>query len=50
MDGSLKKDIVIVGGGNAAFEEAIYLSKLVKNIKILIRRDRARALQIYQKK
>lgn len=45
-----KKDIVIVGGGNAAFEEAIYLSNLVKNIKILIRRDKARAFQIYQKK
>ena len=44
-----KKDVIIVGGGNAAFEEAIYLKKIVKSITILIR-SKPRALAIYQNK
>ncbi len=33
------KDIVVLGGGNSAFEEALYLSKIVKSINIIIRSD-----------
>ena len=40
-DGNLykNKDIIILGGGNSAFEEAIYLSKIVKSIKVLVRSE-----------
>lgn len=38
-----KKDIVIVGGGNSALEEALYMSNLVNKIYIVIRRDIFRA-------
>ncbi|MDD3032485.1 MAG: FAD-dependent oxidoreductase [Candidatus Pacebacteria bacterium] len=34
------KDIMIVGGGNASFESAIYLSSIVKSIVILERGER----------
>lgn len=33
------KDIVVLGGGSSAFEEAMYLSKIVKSIKILIKNE-----------
>lgn len=36
------KDIVIVGGGNSAFEETLHLAKYAKNITILVR-DEIRA-------
>ena len=44
-DGSLykEKEIAIVGGGNSAVEEAIYLSGLVKKIYMIHRRDKFRA-------
>ncbi len=40
-DGKLfkNKDIIVLGGGNSAFEEAIYLANLVKSIKILVRSE-----------
>ncbi|MBR2577864.1 MAG: thioredoxin-disulfide reductase [Erysipelotrichaceae bacterium] len=38
-----KKDIVIVGGGNSALEEALYLSTIVNKVYIVIRRDVFRA-------
>lgn len=40
-DGNLykNKDIIILGGGNSAFEEAVYLSKIVKSIKVLVRSE-----------
>lgn len=38
-----KKDIVIVGGGNSALQEALYLSNIVNSITIIIRRDEFRA-------
>ena len=34
-----KKDVVIIGGGNSALQEALYLSQLVNSITIIIRRD-----------
>ena len=44
-DGNLykNKDVLIVGGGNSALEEAIYLSKICKSITILNRSDNLRA-------
>lgn len=38
-----KKDVVIIGGGNSALQEALYLSFLVNSITIIIRRDVFRA-------
>lgn len=38
-----KKDVVVIGGGNSALEEALYLSQLVNKIYIVIRRDVFRA-------
>lgn len=37
------KDVVVVGGGNAAIEEAMQLAPYAKNITILVRSDRMRA-------
>lgn len=37
------KDVCIIGGGNAALEEALYLAQLVNKIYIVIRRDVFRA-------
>ena len=37
------KDIVIIGGGNSALEEALYLASLAKKVTIIIRRDVFRA-------
>lgn len=42
------KDIVVVGGGDAAMEEALYLTKFVKSIVILVRSDKLRASPIMQ--
>ncbi|MBR3227780.1 MAG: thioredoxin-disulfide reductase [Erysipelotrichaceae bacterium] len=38
-----KKDVVIIGGGNSALEEALFLSSLVNKLYIVIRRDVFRA-------
>lgn len=37
------KSVCVVGGGNSAIEEAIYLSELVKDVHIIVRRDELRA-------
>lgn len=37
------KDIIVIGGGNSAFEETIYLAGLAKSITIVVRKDKARA-------
>ena len=37
------KDVAVVGGGNTALEEAIYLSSIVKNVYLIHRRDEFRA-------
>lgn len=51
-DGSLYKDkvVAVIGGGNSAFEESIYLSRLVKHVHIIVRSSRYRAEEALIKK
>ncbi len=39
------KDIAVIGGGNSALEESIYLGGLVNSVKILVRGDKVKAEQ-----
>ncbi len=51
-DGALyrKKDVIIVGGGDTAMEEAMYLSGLCNSVTLIHRRDEFRASQAMQKR
>jgi thioredoxin reductase (NADPH) len=51
-DGSFFRDnrIVVVGGGDSALTEAIFLTKFVKELTIIHRRDALRATKIYQER
>lgn len=42
------KDVVVIGGGNSALEESLYLTQFVNKIYIVIRRDVFRADKIIQ--
>jgi thioredoxin reductase (NADPH) len=44
------KQVAIVGAGDTAAEEALYLSKLCTQVHMLIRRDQMRASQIMQQR
>lgn len=42
------KKVVVIGGGDSAIEEALYLSNLVESVTIVHRRDELRAQKILQ--
>jgi thioredoxin reductase (NADPH) len=44
------KDAVVVGGGELAVEEALFLSKLVKSVKLIHRRDKLKAARVLEQK
>ncbi|HIF19559.1 MAG TPA: thioredoxin-disulfide reductase [Gammaproteobacteria bacterium] len=44
------QDVVVVGGGNVAAEEAIYLSNIAKKVTLIHRRDKLRAEKMLQDK
>jgi thioredoxin reductase (NADPH) len=44
------KTVIVVGGGDSAAEEALYLAKLCKKVYIAHRRDELRASKILQKR
>ena len=48
-DGRFYKDktVIVVGGGNSAAADALYLSRLVKKVYVVHRRDTLRATKIY---
>lgn len=41
-----EKDVVVVGGGDSAMEEASFISKFAKSVTILVRTDKVRASKI----
>jgi thioredoxin reductase (NADPH) len=42
------KDVAVVGGGNTAVEEALYLSNIARHVTLVHRRDRLRGEKILQ--
>jgi len=44
------KDVIVVGGGDTAAEEASYLAKLCPKVHLLVRRDEMRASKIMQER
>ncbi len=45
-----KQDVFVVGGGNTAVEEALYLSNIAQSVTVIHRRDSLRAEKILQER
>lgn len=45
-----KKKVAVVGGGDTACEEALYLSKLASKVYLIVRKDYLRASKVMQKR
>ncbi len=45
-----KKNVAVVGGGDTACEEALYLSTLAKKVYMIVRKDYLRASNVMQKR
>ncbi|WP_185855494.1 thioredoxin-disulfide reductase [Blattabacterium cuenoti] len=45
-----EKDVAVVGGGDSALEETLYLSKICKKVYLLVRKNYLKASKILQKK
>lgn len=43
-------EVAVVGGGDSALEEALYLTKYAKKVWLLVRSDRLRASQVLQQR
>ena len=41
-----KKELAVVGGGDSAVEEAIFLTKYASKVHVLVRRDKLRASKV----
>ena len=44
------QDVAVIGGGNTAVEEALYLSNIARHVTVVHRRDKLRAEKILQQK
>ena len=44
------KTVVVVGGGDTACEDALYLARICKKVYLAVRRDRLRASQVMQQR
>ena len=44
------QDVAVIGGGNTAVEEALYLSNIARHVTLIHRRDKLRAEKILQDK
>ncbi|MFB3895693.1 MAG: thioredoxin-disulfide reductase [bacterium] len=45
-----EKDIAVIGGGDSALEEGLYLTRFAKSVKIIHRRDQLRATKLIQER